>query len=938
MLSDGTSAIVYQVNKDGGENAEVFCAVLDENGNIVDSPKLTKNEIRDENPQITALIFPDGVERFVIGRNSVKNVDGEDENIISLSAVNGGGILYPQFEKEIENTAEPSNYKRFRFSKGADNPEDLSIVWVERETESDDIHRDNIWGRKFITSDDGDITLSPKIKLLKLDDNNAVDFYDCYVNSGTKEINFALLTTEESYAEVQSELSVARVSYKNNLVVKEADFSREDLLPGTDMPVMFRLYNDGVERIEGVTINIAGVPHAFDGEDFVIQPGEYKDFTVLYPVPESVCNPDYSITAQFTTVSDVKSGTLIMDIPDTGIYNIELTKQAGRERGFSVWLCNNSVSKLTEGRHAVTLEVYNTPSFNNAPVMTRTFSDAENLNKINDGMLIQEILLSEVEIKSILDDNGEIPEDGARIYFNTVLSENGAVIDDADISNNSDYVRLNSLLKERKPVSVTTLMHAEPDRTVVKVEAFNNSMNEITNGNIVVNLRDENGDIIETRQTFASEGADTGVITLAGEEAFEATFEFSETGAYNDAVFTTVADGGALLSELKLSGVPVDFDKNIYDYSAQVTGLHETLLTVVPENPDSVITITNNGNHVSNGRCPLVYGENNIEISVRKDINDVKYTVSIQNIRDGDDTCTISAIKGIDKPVAGKIPVSTITETEQYTGSVTWSGSPETFGYDTVYTATITLTPKDGYTVTGIGGNFFTVEHASSVTNPSDSGVITAVFPKTASRPSPTPTTSSNTSKRSAQNYNTIYQNPFEDVSETDWFYQAVQFAYENNLMKGTGANTFNPNLHTTRGMLVTILYRMEGEPSIEPSGFSDVAEDEYYANAIAWARKNGIVKGVSETRFEPDIGITREQAAVILHRYAGFKGVDTSKRVELSGYSDSGTISDYALPAMEWAVGTGLINGRSATITAPRENITRAEVCAVLQRFLNAL
>ena len=180
---------------------------------------------------------------------------------------------------------------------------------------------------------------------------------------------------------------------------------------------------------------------------------------------------------------------------------------------------------------------------------------------------------------------------------------------------------------------------------------------------------------------------------------------------------------------------------------------------------------------------------------------------------------------------------------------------------------------------------------------------------------------------------------PFHDVTEGDWFYDAVRYAYETGLMDGVGDNLFAPNSETTRAQLVTILYRLAGEP--EPggdSGFADVAAGTWYTDAVAWAAENGIVNGVSDTEFAPGDDITREQLAAILYRYAACQGYDVSQRADLSGFGDASSISGYAQEALSWAHAQGLVLGFEDGSLRPQGTASRAQIAAVLMRFLAAV
>lgn len=175
---------------------------------------------------------------------------------------------------------------------------------------------------------------------------------------------------------------------------------------------------------------------------------------------------------------------------------------------------------------------------------------------------------------------------------------------------------------------------------------------------------------------------------------------------------------------------------------------------------------------------------------------------------------------------------------------------------------------------------------------------------------------------------------PFTDVKVNAWYYAAVDQMYQEGLMGGTTQTTFSPSTPASRAMLVTILYRLEGEPTItDPTSFPDV-KAKWSAPAIAWAAEHEIVLGYADGNFGPNDEITREQVAVILFRYAQYKGWDTTARGDLSQYSDSGKVHKYAREAMEWAVGTGLTGGRTQDWLAPRETTTRAELAVMLVRW----
>ena len=176
---------------------------------------------------------------------------------------------------------------------------------------------------------------------------------------------------------------------------------------------------------------------------------------------------------------------------------------------------------------------------------------------------------------------------------------------------------------------------------------------------------------------------------------------------------------------------------------------------------------------------------------------------------------------------------------------------------------------------------------------------------------------------------------PFTDVSADDWFYDPVCYVYSQGLMTGTSATTFEPNTSLSRAMLVAVLHRLEGSPAASAGDFSDVASGDWYAQAVNWAASVGVVNGFDDGTFQPNAAITREQMAAILRNYAEYKGIDVTASGDLANYSDAASVSDWAKESVAWAVDQGLISGMTVDTLQPQGLSTRAQVAAVLQRYL---
>ncbi len=180
-----------------------------------------------------------------------------------------------------------------------------------------------------------------------------------------------------------------------------------------------------------------------------------------------------------------------------------------------------------------------------------------------------------------------------------------------------------------------------------------------------------------------------------------------------------------------------------------------------------------------------------------------------------------------------------------------------------------------------------------------------------------------------------VWTNPYADVKSSDWFYGAVKYVSQNSLMSGTSTTAFEPNANMTRAMLVTVLYRLDGNPAVNGSnGFTDVTDGQWYTDAVTWANANAIVSGYGSGLFGTNDSVTREQLAAILYRYAQYKGYDVTASVDLTSYTDAASVSSWAETAMEWVVAQSLINGTTTTALSPAGDATRAQVATILMRF----
>lgn len=271
-------------------------------------------------------------------------------------------------------------------------------------------------------------------------------------------------------------------------------------------------------------------------------------------------------------------------------------------------------------------------------------------------------------------------------------------------------------------------------------------------------------------------------------------------------------------------------------------------------------------------------------------------------------------------PGGGGVTTYTVTVEDAENGKVT--RSPARAGRGT--TVTITTAPDDGYeldklTVTDARGSELELTDKGNgkytFRMPASKVTVEAVFTEILPEPL-----------------------PFIDVRAGAWYYDAVDYVYQKGFMTGTSENAFSPDMTMTRGMIVTILHRMDGAPNVGGRySFEDVPYDAWYSKAVLWAERRGIVSGYSAEAFGPNDPITREQLAAILCNYSAYKGEDTSARADLSKYSDVSAVSGWAKNALSWANAKGLVNGVTTTTLEPKGAATRAQVAAIIERYQNA-
>ena len=453
-----------------------------------------------------------------------------------------------------------------------------------------------------------------------------------------------------------------------------------------------------------------------------------------------------------------------------------------------------------------------------------------------------------------------------------------------------------------------------------------------------------------------SSNADISSVTVAGVEAtagenntYTVTLPYGTDVTAGSFVIVT-SDAGATVGALTNEGNVWTFTVTAEDGVTSKTYTVTVSFTEAPKSNDAnVSSVTVAGVEATAGEnntytVPLPYGTTVMAGSFVIVTSDAGATVGALTHDGNVWTFTVTAEDG----VTSKTYTVTVSFTEAPksndagVSSITVAGFKAVAGANNSYTVTVPYG-----TVVKTGSFVIVTRHpratVSALTNTrniwsftvtAEDGVTTAVYTVTVNTAAlPEPITPGVDNKKPASKPEVKL--PFTDVSTSDWFYDDVAFVYENGLFSGTDSRSFSPNASMTRAMLVTVLYRLEGEPTVTGrSSFTDVRSGAYYEKAVIWAAANGIVTGTDSTSFSPDAKVTREQLAAILYRYAQYRKLDTDASAKLNSFTDADSVSAYASEALGWAVSEGLINGASGKLM-PKGDATRAQVAAILHRFV---
>lgn len=946
MLSDGTAAVAYVLDADStdGETTdyEIAYNLVDTNGEPGVSMIATSDSYLDENPQIAAVKFADNDERFVLGWHSVH----DDVSDVRLRAIDKAGLMSNSFIESISAVAGTSGVNigsDFRFARmnGENNHlSNLSILWPETVTAEgetlESVSHSVLRAVKFSLDGSRNVLLSAPIDVAELPEQTLLEHFDAYVSDpAANEIKAVLQASlyhdidpndESTYttyetdggnvivAKSETKLYTATETYENAIAITAIGVDYPNLAPNSLAPIQFTLYNGGMTAIDSAEVALGGETYVFDELDLL--PNASRVLTCMHPTGNRIENADYTVKATFADGEQADhSGTVHLDYQDIGISAMQIVSENEGKRTVRMTLYNETRVPLADTGRTVVLDfsddaigasAVNITLPDGSTGSTMTISDNAALALIDEGAYTFEVTF---DVGAYLAGKNltEIPESGIRLYTSTRIEQasraraagSTVTVPEYNSTNNQSSVLVKSLLTQTgEAVTISTEQSVENGKTTALISVRNNTLAGHASGNLIVNLLDENGSVLETLQSYTGDSGT--LISLSGEQTAVRTFHFTKTGARVVATFGDVVldDSNAKLSALRFDGLGVrlsDFAEGADgNYTATVTNSTEasTTISFATEDPRASVSTTGGKSLVA------LAGKNQrivVTVTAPDSVTQKSYTLLVNPGATGGGgggvtTYTITALAGTGGTITptGKVSVA--------------QGASQTFK----------MTPDKGYAVADVLIDGKSVGAVSTYTF----GQVTAAH------------TISVTFRADDQAL------PFTDVAAGDWFYEAVRFVYEKGLSGGTSETAFSPDATLTRAMLVVLLHRLEGSPAAQASSFTDVAAGTWYTDAVAWAAANNIVAGVADGRFDPDAPITREQLAVILYRYAQSKGYPVALNGVLDDFHDADRVSVWAHDALRWATGAGIVSGKNGGLLDPVGQATRAEVASMLMRF----
>ena len=928
MLPEGTAILAFTIDRTDANDAtgyEMAYRTVASDGTLGDLVVLTNDSEIDTNPQVTA-VNKDGTNYFVLGWYSSRS-DGN----IRLQAVNGAGQLYtghnqyavPESTSAIIGESNLAVSSDFRFAKGVSQDVDgLTLVWAET---ADVVAEDGtatpdhsvLYGVQLCAIDETMYLSSPQA-LITLPNRTLSNSFSAWKDSGT--VNAYIfgtwydpVNTDPNYEDLSVPLDTDKLltgggsMVPNAVTVDQIVVDYQNLQTLSFTPVVFTLRNTGTTKLTNLTVDVG----AYAGSPVTLYPGESATVTVMYKTDDSITNPTYTIGAD--AGKPLVTDTLYLNYNDIGISSMDVVSEGEGKRTVQMTLYNDAAAKLKGSGRTVELGFYtdsaytkpaeiqlvgqqNGVSLSNNKI---TLSGDDVLERLDLGVLTLQVTYNLANYVNNTLKQEEVPGSGVQLYAMAQIRDDKGVMREFATGNNMTSVQLTGALAR---TGETTTLDVTLDNTSGKTKATvtlkNNSLrSQPSGGTLVAVLLDENGKSLDSKVVTTNSA-------LTCEQTLEVDIEFEKLGADVVVLYDNSTDSSGL-QELRFSGIPVglgDFEQALDEDGQHIADQY--VLTLDDDAPASTVVsfisgdpVTVNGTEydkAGSAEVDIPYGNSTITIvsggvTYIMNLNrsypysgggSTGYKVKVEPTENG--TVTVSPTS----PKKGDTVTITATPDEDYK------------------VGTVTVTDEDGKAVAVSGG-----DGKYTFTQPGSNVTVAVKF---------------------------IWDSPFSDVGDA-WYTEAVHYVYENGLMAGTGATTFDPEMKLTRAMTAQILYNLEGKPQVtEDATFTDMdVAPTWSLDAIAWAQDTGVVAGMGNNLFDPNANVTREQFAQMMYNYASYKKLDLTATGDLTQFPDGDQVSNWAETALSWANGKGLINGHAESgLLDPQGNTTRAQAASIIANF----
>lgn len=954
MLDDGTTAVTYTLdygteNRNPAYGFETVCALIGSDNKVITDIRLTNDDSSDQNPQVIAVDFGAEGEKFVIGWYSVTQQGVSD---IKLAAIDNSGSIYNGFIDSISSINVNSAVNitdTFRFVKGENlSLDDLSIIWVEPTLEyndelNDSAENDCIKAVKFMTSSSGRIYLSAALDVATMDYYTLIDHLDAYSNYDNSVNAVMLCSSYNGQLEDQgngiytvdsiSSMKYASAMYENNIEVDDIYINYKEIKNNFSLPLKFTATNMGISPVDSISISLKPDNTVKTFDNLNLLPNESTVLTVDYDVPNEtigIHDLNYTLTASFSD-GDLKekSGLLNLDIPDTGIAKVELVSDQQGRRVVQLTLNNLSDINLeNSSNRKIYTGLYTSPEFLDESIVGVEEITGSDLELLDEGALTKRFTYTVPY--------GGIPSGGVRLYAKVWVEEDVAgkyeEIIEYNPANNNKSILIPNPMEANNGNQFLVTIEQENDavNSKARIKVKNLAMTQSVNGNVVACLMDVKGNIIETK--YLAVTADE-LLELSGEESITKDIVFTKLGTRVVAEYFTADPNNMVpaMASIKLNGIAMNFDSSVTDYSLNAVNLDNTVVIAIAKNSNHTVEIRNamdnrllatgTGTATYQPKLALNNTLNLKVIAVNKELGTVSdaYSINVTNTQKSSNVILTTPERNYSSAkitVTAENLVDFIPVKWQFMKDGVWS---EEFAWNNGTTNEFTINQTGTYNVMArlfdANGYYMDSNNTSIIILKRSSNGDDIVIPTE-------PGTVTGT---------------FMDVSDGDWYYEAIEFLAGKGIINGVGNGMFAPEDNIKRADFLIMVMNAYGLTiDDDTSDNFDDAGDKYYSRYLRTARRMGLVSGVGNNMFAPENLITRQDMTVILYRILLTLGKlpESMGGITIGDFVDTNDIADYALDAMKQFVEGSTISGYENRLY-PSGLTTRAQAAQILYNLL---